>query len=47
MVIAEIKALQSNLTLEEVQAKQVKLGKEVVDVEIKLTCSLLDDRNKF
>ncbi|CAI9756090.1 unnamed protein product [Fraxinus pennsylvanica] len=32
----DIKALQSNLTLEEVQAKQVKLGKEVKQMEEKL-----------
>ncbi|XP_022878413.1 homologous-pairing protein 2 homolog [Olea europaea var. sylvestris] len=35
-VEGEIKALQSNLTLEEVQAKQVKLGKEVKQMEEKL-----------
>ncbi|CAA3014446.1 homologous-pairing 2 homolog [Olea europaea subsp. europaea] len=35
-VEGEIKALQSNLTLEEVQAKQVKLGKEVKQMDEKL-----------
>ncbi|KAL2519114.1 Homologous-pairing protein 2-like protein [Abeliophyllum distichum] len=36
VVEGEIKALQSNLTLEELQAKQVKLGKEVKQMEEKL-----------
>lgn len=32
----EIKALQSNLTLEEIQARQIKLANEVSDAKTKL-----------